>query len=360
MTAALRVIDSGLNTARWNVAMTAALAELRRGGRIADTLRFHRYPKSVLIGRHQVLADAVHVDRCRAAKVEMARRFTGGGAVYMAPGALAWDVVMARKALGSARGSALDHCAAAMGEAVASGLSRLGLSARYRPQNEIEVGGRKICGSSGYFDGETLVCQGTILADTGIGDMARFLRLPARGTGRPLRELARRVATVSELLGRRADLNEIEDVVAAGIARAFGRVLQRDEPTPEELRVATGYLDELGSDSYVEGIDSVRAGALAVGCGGPVNAFVRLHPGAERRIDQVWLTGDFLVSPARAILDLEAALRGLPLHSAPAAAMTLLSDGRIAMQGASRFDIAAAIAGAARTDSKPRQRASRP
>jgi lipoate-protein ligase A len=158
MSAPLRVVDSGLNTARWNVAMTAALADLRRDNRIGDTVRFHSYPKSVLVGRHQVLADAIHVDRCKAAKIEIARRFTGGGAVYMAPGALAWDVVMARNALGTR----LDRSASIICEAVASGLSRLGLSARFRPPNDIEVGGRKICGSSGYFDGGTLVYQGTI------------------------------------------------------------------------------------------------------------------------------------------------------------------------------------------------------
>lgn len=261
MSAALRILDTGLNSARWNVAMTAALAEMRRTDKIADTLRFHRYPKSVLIGRHQVLADAVHIDRCKRAQVEIARRFTGGGAVYMAPGALAWDMVITRKA----SGSRLDQVAAAMCEAVAAGLSRLGLAARYRPQNDVAVDDRKICGSSGYFDGETLVYQGTVLIDTKLGDMAEFLRLPSHQAGGQLRHLSERLTTVSELLGRAPDPHEIENAVAVGFADALGRNLQRDAPTLAELELAARYHDdEFGSDDYIQDIDAVTAVAAAV------------------------------------------------------------------------------------------------
>lgn len=149
MTFPLRVIDTGLNAARWNVAMTAAVTELRRDRRIPDTLRFHRYPKSVLIGRHQVLAVAVYIERCRTAKVEIARRLTGGGAVYMAP----------RRARLGHRGGAQDAWCKARPmrrrnvRSCGVGPVAARPARRNRPQNDIEVGGRKICGSSGYFDG---------------------------------------------------------------------------------------------------------------------------------------------------------------------------------------------------------------
>ncbi len=39
----LRVLDTGINSARWNIAVTAAMLELRAAGGIPDTLRFHRY-----------------------------------------------------------------------------------------------------------------------------------------------------------------------------------------------------------------------------------------------------------------------------------------------------------------------------
>jgi hypothetical protein len=58
------------------------------------------------------------------------------------------------------------------------------------------------------------------------------------------------------------------------------------------------------------------------------------------------VTGNFTISPSRAILDLEAALRGLPVAAAPDAAIDFLSKSMIEMRGASRFSVAAAIANA--------------
>ena len=49
----LRVIDTGLRSPRWNIAMTAALAKLRDADEISDTLRFQRFQPCVLVGRNQ-------------------------------------------------------------------------------------------------------------------------------------------------------------------------------------------------------------------------------------------------------------------------------------------------------------------
>lgn len=248
----LRVVDTGQISARRNVAMTAALVEMHGAGRIPDTLRFHRYPKSVLVGRHQLLSQAIDVGRCEAAGVEIARRMTGGGAVYMAPGALAWDIVIGRAAVGVR----LDHVAARICEAVASGLSRLGFSARYRPQNDIEVGGHKICGSSGYVDGPTLAYQGTILIDTDLSEMNRFLRLPA--------DSRRQMTTIGSLLDRSPEAGEIEAVMLAGLSQAFGFTPSHSSLADQERSLADKlHREEFGLDAFVEGdVTAVAADAV--------------------------------------------------------------------------------------------------
>jgi lipoate-protein ligase A len=249
----LRVIDTGQRSARWNVAMTAALAELHQAGRVGDTLRFHRYPRSVLIGRHQAPGLAADLRRCRADGVEIARRVTGGGAVYMAPGALAWDIVLARKP----PCSGLDRAAAAIGAGLARGLSRLGIRARYRPPNDIAVDGKKLCGSSGYFDGPTLAYQGTILVDTDFQDMARYLRSPA---GSRQDDVGLVVTTLAQALGRVPALSEIAGAISLGIAEALGRDVRQEQPAPEELLLADAlHRREFGTDWYVGGADDPAA-----------------------------------------------------------------------------------------------------
>lgn len=259
MTPCLRIIDTAQRTARWNIAMTAALAELHAAGRIEDTVRFHRYPASVLVGRHQDLAQAVDIERCTAANVECARRVTGGGAVYMARDALAWDIVVARKHFCAYPAEAAE----AICTAIAGGLSQLGVPARYRAQNEIEVGGRKLCGSGGYFDGGTFVYQGTILLDTPLEDLDRFLRLPVKdlepGLESGSRDVRARHVTLRESLGRTPDVAEVIGVIAAALSERFGRRLRCELPSLAELTLA-GHLhrSQYGLDSFVYGASAIQ------------------------------------------------------------------------------------------------------
>src|SRR5262245_27073118 len=118
MTHPIRIIDTGLGPARWNVAMTAALAELHEKTEISDTLRFHRYPRCVLLGRSQDAGRAANLVYCRSEGIDVARRVTGGGAVFMCPQVLAWDVVVDRAAWATGLEAITRH----IGDSIAAGL----------------------------------------------------------------------------------------------------------------------------------------------------------------------------------------------------------------------------------------------
>jgi len=248
MTRALRAIDTGLRPARWNVAMTAALAALHRAGEIPDTIRLHRYQRSVLIGRSQDLDQAVDRARCRADGVECARRVTGGGAVYMAPGALAWDLVVDRRRLAAMPLAANE----AAGAAIAGGLACLGLEARFRAPNAIEVDGRKICGMSAYLDGASLVQQGTILLDTDLAEMERYLRAPPGAHGA--------LTTLAAALGRAPSPATVGAAIAEALAALLSCRLVAEMPRAAELSLADDiHAGEVGRDSFVAGEDVVVA-----------------------------------------------------------------------------------------------------
>ena len=141
-----RVIDTGIRDGRRQIAFDQALIEAHKAGRIPDTIRFLRFPPTVLVGRHQVLSREVKLEYCKSRGIGVGRRITGGGALYLDEGQFGWELVFKRSTLGI---SSLAELAREICEAAAAGLSKLGVDARYRPRNDIEIGGRKVSSNTG-------------------------------------------------------------------------------------------------------------------------------------------------------------------------------------------------------------------
>jgi lipoate---protein ligase len=165
----IRLLRTGVAGAAENVAFTMALAQLRSAGQIPDTLRLYGYRRCVLLGRSQGL-DAIDAVSCAMRDVDIARRMTGGGAVYMAPGVLAWDLVVSRQ-----RFSSLDDASRKICNAVAACLSGLGFPARFVPPGDVRVGDSKLSGSAGWFEDDCLIHQGTLLIDADLAEMSEVL-----------------------------------------------------------------------------------------------------------------------------------------------------------------------------------------
>lgn len=244
MRAQLRILDTGLAPPRWNVAMTAALVDGHADGATPDTVRFHRYRACVLLGNGQHAVNAVDLDYCRRHQVEIARRVTGGGAVFMSPRMLAWDVVIAPKAVDGD----LAVVTRRVCDAIAAALSHLGVVARFRAPNDIEIGGRKVSGSSGYVHGRSAVLQGTVLIEDEIPAMAAALRIPEDA-------LRDNVSCLASVLGSAPALDQIQDGIARELAVSLGRTLRHATPSDDELRAAEQLLrKEIGTNDYVMGI----------------------------------------------------------------------------------------------------------
>ena len=260
------------------------------------------------------------MDHCRKNGIGVARRITGGGAIYMDEGQLGWELVFNRATLGI---SNLAELTQAICEAAAAGLNRLGVAANFRPRNDIEVDGRKLCGTGGFFDGDTLIFQGTLLIQMDPADMAAALKVPqAKLAKRDLDRASQRVVTLTELLGDQVpDLPEIKDAILSGFAERLAIDPRAGEITSKEEEAARRILhEEIGAEHFVYEIDDPGAGenvlsASHTGPGGTVNAYIRLEGPGQNRVREVLLTGDFFVTPPRTIFDLEASLRGLPIES---------------------------------------------
>ena len=315
MTGSFRVVDAGLQDGRVNIALDQAMIDCHQAGLIPDSIRFIHFPPTALVGRHQELGTELDLEFCRAHGIGTGRRITGGGAIYLDQGQLGWALVFARRTLGSA---ALGDVARLICEAVAAGLGRFGLDARYRPRNDIEVGGRKISGTGGFYDGDTLIYQGTVLVDLNPDLMLGALRVPrAKLAKRGLDSAAQRVVGLRELLGSSTpSIAEVEEALLDGFRERLGLTAERGALSQAEDDLARQlHASQMGRDAFVAEIDRPAGGAdVLVGThsspGGTITSYLRLEGESARRVGHVLITGDFFVAPPRLVFDLEAFLRG--------------------------------------------------
>lgn len=314
----LRVLDTGVIEGRLNIAIGQAIIEAHQQGSVPDTLRYLRFPPTALVGRHQALGQEVNLEYCRENGIGVVRRITGGGAIFLDPGQLGWELAFNRKTLGIA---SLSDLAREICEAAAAGIARLGVDARYRPRNDIEVGGRKISGTGGFFDGDTLFYQGTVLVDMDPQTMVSALRVPqSKLEKRDLDSAGQRVVTLKELLGSDTPgLGKIQDALSGAFSERFGLKVEPGDLTEAEQENAEElYREEIGTDEFVSDIDEPPAarGDLAgvQACpGGTIQTYLRLEGQAQNRVRAALITGDFFVTPPRVIYDLESRLRGVYL-----------------------------------------------
>ena len=229
MRKALRIVDTGVRPSRWNVAASAALAEMGGEG----LLRFHRYVPCVLLGNAQKFADAA-----RKGPWEIARRVTGGGAVYMDPGILAWDLFI--------DGRDPKAFAAMVGTAIATAVTRLGAAAEYVKPHDVRVGGEKISGSSGLVSGSRLMLQGTLVATLDREAFAKSLVAPG-----PVR-----VASLSEFLAPLPPMDAIMEAVADALCACLYRIAAPGDLTDiENTAIDAAYRGEIGTDAFVYGTE---------------------------------------------------------------------------------------------------------
>ena len=310
----VRIIDTGIRTGRENVAFDQALIDARNAGKCPETIRFLRFRPSALVGLHQMLSHEVRLEYCARHGIEVSRRITGGGGLYMDEGQIGWELVLERRALGAD----LAVAAARICAAAAAGLQRLGVPAEFRPRNDIEVMGRKLGGTGGVFDGDTLFFQGTLLIDFDPARMIEVLRIPVEKLARrDLEDARRRVVSLAELLGRVPPLEEITAALVAGFCEHLGLEPHWGKASEYEESLARRLFDEqYGNEEFVHSLDapaeaSPVSSATLVRRAGTLRADIRREGAGNDRIRETLITGDFFISPARAVLDLEGRLRGL-------------------------------------------------
>lgn len=307
-----RMIDTGLRRAAENMALNKTILEAHQVGFIPPTLRFLQFPPCALIGFHQNVEQELQVDYCQQHGIDIQRRITGGGAIYFDQTQIGWELYLDKKTLGTAD---MGEIASRICQAAARGISRLGVNAVFRPRNDIEVDGKKISGTGGAFDGDSILYQGTLLVDFDVERMLRVLRIPAEKlSDKAIASARERVANLKDLLGKAPSLDDVKTQITAAFAEEFAVEFNiANDLTAQEKELFEQNLREIDTPEWVymhnrPQTESPMVSSISKTPGGLLRVSLALDTN-KNRVKQVWITGDFFVNPKRMVVDLEAALK---------------------------------------------------
>lgn len=159
-----------------NVALDEVLTERVGKGDRAPTLRFWRWSEpAIIIGRTQSVAN--EVDQVAAAEmgVQIVRRMTGGGAMFLQPhGAITYSLYLPESAV---QGFSIRQSYEVCESWVISGLRAIGVDAHHVPINDIACSEGKIGGAAQARRFGVVLHHTTIAYDMDPGEMVKVLRI---------------------------------------------------------------------------------------------------------------------------------------------------------------------------------------
>lgn len=145
-------------------------------GRRAPTLRIWEWANSaVVIGRFQSLRNEVDAASAAAHGIEIVRRISGGGAMFIEPGNTITYSIYAP--LSMVEGMSFEQSYAHMDAWVIAALLELGINAWYQPLNDITSHAGKIAGAAQARRGNAVLHHVTMAYDIDAQKMLEVLRI---------------------------------------------------------------------------------------------------------------------------------------------------------------------------------------
>ena len=334
-----RLLDTPPMSAAENMALDETLLALKGEGCSPNTIRFLQFkPRSVLVGYHQAIHEEIRLDYCRQAGIDINRRITGGGAIFFDENQLGWEVYCDKTFFNITIPN--NRLFKTLCQPVAKALGRLGIEAQFRPRNDIEVNGRKISGTGGTESEGAFMFQGTMLVDFDVDTMLRALRIPVEKLeAKEIDSVKERVTCLKWELGHTPPLGDIKSAIQYGFESHLGIRLEPGGLTAQEQVLFERKLDRYRSWEWIDRVqpryqkrEAVQSAYKAEA--GMVRNTLVVNL-AQRRLKDIYITGDFLSFPSRALYDLESSLRGMLLDrdQMVAAVADFFASGRITIPG---------------------------
>lgn len=217
-----------------NMALDEVLAERVGAGKRPPTLRVWGWSAPcVVLGRFQSVKNEVDEDAAARHGIEIVRRISGGGAMFIEPeGAITWSLYAPQAVVA---GLTFAESYEALDAWAVDALRSLGLDAWYAPLNDITSAGGKIGGAAQSRRGGGVLHHTTMAYDMNLPLMGKILRIgKEKLSDKGISSAEKRVGP----LRQQTDLSRSE-IIDHLVEQFAGRYrLENDDITQEEVAEA--------------------------------------------------------------------------------------------------------------------------
>ncbi|MCH5164591.1 MAG: lipoate--protein ligase [Clostridiales bacterium] len=189
----LLFIRAGELNPYYNQAIEATLLEMANDD--TEILYLWQNDKVAFIGKNQNAYTECKVPYIEADGGYIARRISGGGAVYHDKGNINFTFLSSKKNFSIKKNFEIMTC----------GMKKLGFDAELNGRNDVVIGGRKFSGNA-FYRGNTCFHHGTVLISANYEKMSAYLNVP---------KVKLEAKGVSSVVSRVINLNEIDPTVTA-------------------------------------------------------------------------------------------------------------------------------------------------
>jgi lipoate-protein ligase A len=191
---------------------------------------------SIIIGKNQNTSEEINSVFVKEHNISVARRLSGGGAVYHDLGNLNFTFIM-----DAANASHLDlklFC-----EPIKSALASLGVKAEISGRNDITIDGKKFSGNAQYIKGARVMHHGTIMYSSDLAVVGEALSVSKdKIESKGFKSVRSRVTNVSEHIKNPISMEEFKQVLIEHIFKDQNKIVY---PMKEEdLKIVQKLRDE--------------------------------------------------------------------------------------------------------------------
>lgn len=183
-------LESPSKNPYFNLAMEEYLFTQYRGER--EFFLLWQNDNTIVVGRHQNTAEEINAETVQTLGVRVARRLSGGGAVYHDTGNLNYTFI-------TEDGQEAEFDFQIFARPVVDALTHFGVPAEFNGRNDLTIRGLKFCGNSQYAKRGRILHHGCIMLDSNLTVVADVLRAKeAKFRSKSSKSVRSRVTTINQ------------------------------------------------------------------------------------------------------------------------------------------------------------------